>query len=95
MHRVRPPAAEPLDDATLAHKVESIVFRSPKFPKGQININAEQGKVFLRGQLDQSELIHDLEEAVRNVPGVRDVDNLVHLPGTPARTSQPGGVHTP
>ena len=89
IHRMRPPATEPLDDATLAHKVESVVFRSPKFPKGQISINAEEGKVFLRGQIDQAELIHDLEEAVRKVPGVRDVDNLLHLPGTPAPASQP------
>ena len=89
VHRVRPPAAEPLDDATLAHKVESIVFRSPKVPKGQISINAEEGTVFLRGQVDQAELIRDLEQAVRKVPGVRDVENLLHLPGTPAPMSRP------
>lgn len=88
LHRVHRPAAEPLDDATLAHKVESIVFRSPEFPKSQINVNAEEGKVFLRGQVDKAELIHELEQAVREVPGVRDVDNLLHLPGTPAPTSQ-------
>jgi BON domain len=90
VHRLRPPAKEPPDDVTLAHKVESVVFRDPKFPKGQISINAEEGEVFLRGQLDRPELIHDLEEAVRSVPCVRRVENLLHLPGTPARTSQSG-----
>jgi len=89
IHRVLPLATEPLDDATLAHKVESVVFRSPRFPKGQISVNAEEGTVFLRGQVDQPELIHDLEQAVRKVPGVHDVDNLLHLPGTPAPTSRP------
>lgn len=52
----------------LAHKVESVVFRDPKFPKGQISINAEEGEVFLRGQVDRRELIHDLEEAVPRSP---------------------------
>jgi osmotically-inducible protein OsmY len=81
---LRPAAKEPPDDVTLTHKVESVVFRDPKFPKGQININAEEGEVFLRGQVDRPELIQELEEAVRDVPGVRSVENLLHLPGTPA-----------
>src|SRR5437764_15454691 len=29
------------DDATLAHRVESEIFRDPNVPKGHININAE------------------------------------------------------
>jgi BON domain len=85
-HWLRPALKEPPDDVALAHKVESVVFRDPTFPKGQISINAEQGEVFLRGQVDRPELIHELEEAVRNVPGVRGVENLLHLPGTPAPT---------
>ena len=90
VHRLRPPAKEPPDDVTLAHKVESIVFRDPMLPKGQISINAEEGEVFLRGQVDRPELIHDLEEAVRNVPGVRGVENLLHLPGQPSPASHAG-----
>jgi BON domain len=89
-HWLRPSSKEPPDDVTLSHKVESIVFRDPKFPKGQISINAEAGEVFLRGQVDRPELIGDLEEAVRKVPGVHGVENLLHLPGTPAPTSHAG-----
>jgi hypothetical protein len=95
VHQGRSPREEQPDDVTLAHKVESIVFRDPKFPKGQISINAEQGAVFLRGQVDRPELIHELEQAVRKVPGVHGVENLLHLPGTPARTSRAlWDVHT-
>jgi osmotically-inducible protein OsmY len=70
-----------LDDATLVDKVESIVFRDRDVPKGQININAENGVVFLRGQVDQPELVSSLEARVRKVRGVRGVTNLLHAPG--------------
>lgn len=91
VHRLRPSAKEPQDDVTLVNKVKSVVFRDATFPKGQISINAEDGEVFLRGQVDRPELIHELEAAVRNVPGVRGVENLLHLPGTPTPTSHGEG----
>lgn len=90
LHRLRRPAPEPVDDVTLAHRVESMVFRNADFPKGQISVNAEDGEVFLRGQVERPELIRDLETAVRKVPGVREVENLLHLPGTPAPASHAG-----
>jgi len=71
-----------LDDATLVDKVESAIFRDPALPKGRININAERGRVVLRGEVDQPEQISALEVAVRQVSGVKDVENLLHLPGT-------------
>lgn len=70
-----------LDDATLAQKVQSQVFRHPDVPKGQINVNAEEGIVILRGQVDRPELIRDLEKRTRKVHGVKGVENLLHLPG--------------
>ena len=76
--------AEELDDRTLVDKVESIVFRDRDVPKGRINVNAENGVVFLRGEVDRPELVEALEARVRKVRGVRGVENLLHLPGTPA-----------
>jgi hypothetical protein len=78
-----PHAEAELDDATLAHKVESILFRDRDVPKGQINVNAERGVVFLRGQVDEPELVQTLEARVRKVKGVRAVENLLHPPGSP------------
>jgi osmotically-inducible protein OsmY len=72
------------DDATLTSKVESEIFRDADVPKGRINVNAENGVVVLRGEVDQPELISDLEQKTRKVQGVRDVANLLHTPGTPA-----------
>jgi osmotically-inducible protein OsmY len=69
---------EQLDDQTLVDKVESIVFRDRAVPKGQINVNAENGVVFLRGEVASPELVEALETRVRKVNGVRDVTNLLH-----------------
>jgi hypothetical protein len=73
-----------LDDATLADKVRSEVFRDSRFPKGDVNLNVYDGVVQLRGQLEQPELVEDLVERTRRVVGVRDVENLLHTPGTEA-----------
>jgi osmotically-inducible protein OsmY len=73
--------AEQLDDQTLVDKVESIVFRDRDVPKGKINVNAENGVVFLRGEVASSELVETLETRVRKVHGVRDVTNLLHAKG--------------
>jgi BON domain len=72
------------DDATLAHKVESELFAGRDVPKGDMNVNVENGVVVLRGQLERRELIEELEAAARKIAGVRDVENLLHLPGEPA-----------
>jgi hypothetical protein len=76
------------DDVTLARQVESELFRDEHVPKGQINVNAENGKIYLRGQVEQPELIRDLEERARSVHGVSDVENLLHLPGSEAPMHQ-------
>ena len=79
-HRLPRPAPE-LDDATLAHKVESILFRDAAVPKGRINVNAENGVVYLRGQLERPETIRWIEARARRIAGVRGVVSLLHLPG--------------
>jgi osmotically-inducible protein OsmY len=76
------------DDVTLAHMVESELFRDEQVPKGQINVNAENGKIYLRGEVDEQEMIRDLEDRARSVHGVEDVENLLHLPGAEAPMHQ-------
>jgi osmotically-inducible protein OsmY len=72
------------DDVTLARKVESEIFRDAAAPKGKVNVNAEGGVVFLRGEVDDESMIKDLENAARKVQGVREVENLLHTAGKPA-----------
>ena len=76
--------APPADDVTLAHKVETEIFRPADAPKATINVNAVDGVVVLRGVARTAAEIAELEREVRAIPGVRDVENLLHLPGTPA-----------
>jgi len=78
-HRSEEPKPQP-DDVTLARKVETEIFREPDVPKGKINVNAENGKIVLRGEVDSPELIEDLVSKARNVQGVQEVESLLHTP---------------
>jgi osmotically-inducible protein OsmY len=82
-HRSEEEKPQP-DDVTLARKVESEIFRGADVPKGQINVNVEDGVVYLRGELDRPDLIKDLESQARKVQGVQGVENLLHAPGQEA-----------
>jgi hypothetical protein len=73
------------DDVTLAHKVETEIFRPADAPKGSVSVNAHDGVVELRGQLERQEEIERLVQAAAAVEGVARVENLLHTPGQPAR----------
>jgi osmotically-inducible protein OsmY len=78
--------AEELNDPALADKVKSEIFRDPDAPKGDVNVNVEEGVVYLRGELERPDQIEELVASARKVDGVREVENLLHTPGTPAPT---------
>jgi osmotically-inducible protein OsmY len=86
-HLRQEPKPQP-DDATLKDKVESELFRDADVPKGQINVNAEHGVVYLRGEVGEPELIETLERRARKIHGVQRVENLLHVPGEPAPTKE-------
>lgn len=89
LHRRRRP--RDYDDVTLAHKVESLLYRDPLVPKGRLNIDACEGVVTVRGLVDDQVTIDRVVEDVRRVQGVRGVENLLHLPGTPPPNLDGGG----
>jgi len=72
------------DDATLKDKVESELFRDEHEAKGAINVNAQQGIVQLRGELPSQDLIEALVQRTSKIHGVKEVENLLHTPGTEA-----------
>lgn len=76
-------------DAALSDKVESELFADPRIPKGNININVEEGVVVLRGQVDNKGEADELIRKAQRIPGVARVDSLLHLPGEPAPPEPP------
>src|SRR3954452_10027120 len=75
-----------LDEVSRARKVETVIFRDDSVPKGKIDVNAATGVVWLRGEARTPEMIKDLERQAMAIPEVRKVENLLHLPKTPAPT---------
>jgi len=78
-----------LDDVALARKVETVIFRDDSIPKGKIDVNAADGVVWIRGEAKNPEMIKTLERQAAAIPEVKKVENLLHLPKTPARRPKP------
>ena len=66
------------DDVTLAHKVETELFRPADVPKGSISVNVNDGVVELRGELPDQKQIDELGDNAKKIDGVKDVRNLLH-----------------
>ena len=75
------------DDVTLARKVESEVLGGDEAPKGSVVVNARDGVVELRGEVESPEAVEAVGAAAKKVAGVKDVNNLLHTPGSEPETS--------
>jgi osmotically-inducible protein OsmY len=71
----------PGDDNTLKSKVETEIFRDADAPKGNVDVTVVNSIVELRGQVDDPSQAEALELKTRMVSGVKDVRNMLHLPG--------------
>jgi len=71
------------DDETLVARVRSEVLRGGEIKAGEIHLDAYEGCVTLRGQLERPEDIRRLVRGTAHVDGVREVRNYLHLRGTP------------
>jgi hypothetical protein len=72
------------DDRTLADRVRTDIFRRADAPKGDVVIGVSDGIVYLRGEVSDQEELERLVNDARKVPGVRDVESLLHTAGTAA-----------
>jgi hypothetical protein len=75
-----------LDDVSITRKVETEIFRPASVDKSKINVNTADGVVFLRGEAKNPEQVKELEAKTAAIPEVKRVENLLHLPNTPAPT---------
>jgi len=79
----RTPVERDYDDATLTDHVRSELGRDPLAHQG-ILVNAQRGVIQLRGQVGSEDDIEELVKRTEEINGVRAVENLLHVPGTPA-----------
>ena len=72
------------DDVTVLNRVQSEVMGRPDFPKGRVNAEVVNGRLTLRGELDDQDQIEKIVQAALHVEGVVEVVSLLHVTGTPA-----------
>jgi hypothetical protein len=87
-----PSPPKDLNDPELENKVQTEIFRPADVPKGDINVNVENGVVYLRGQVKTLDQIRELGEAAAAVDGVQGVENLLHTPGSEPQTKRDGAT---
>jgi osmotically-inducible protein OsmY len=68
------------NDQALAERVKSEIFQPADAPKDSVNINVENGVVYLRGEVKRPDQIRKLVKEAGAVDGVRGVENLLHTP---------------
>lgn len=73
-----------LNDPALEAKVETELFRPADAPKGSVNVNVQDGVVFLRGEVPSGERAEELARRAGRIDGVKRVESLLHPPGEPA-----------
>ena len=60
----------------------------PFLTGARVRLALRRGVVFLRGVMQRQEDIERMGQEARRIAGVRAVENLAHLPGTPAPASR-------
>jgi BON domain len=89
--RADPAAA---NDVALARQVEATLALHPHVTTGRVLVSADGGRITLRGTTDVAAEITAFEQSARAVPGVADVQNLLHIQGTAAPTRHRQGLDT-
>ena len=73
----------PADDRALADRVRTEALRDDP-AHTHLNVDAVGGVVSVRGQVADLQTAMDIERRIRAIPGVVEVENLLHAPGEPA-----------
>jgi osmotically-inducible protein OsmY len=88
-HSATPSRHEHMDDATLADRVRTEIFRAHDAPKGGVSVDVQAGVVYLRGEVSDQAWIERFAADARQVEGITGVKNLLHAPGTPTPAAEP------
>jgi hypothetical protein len=85
MHEATPEVEQP-SDAVLLERVRSDAIGPSAARNSGIVTTADRGVIAVRGQLESDPQRRDLFDRILSVDGVRDIEDLTHLPGEPAPT---------
>lgn len=75
----RESTGEYIDDATITTRVKSAFVKDEEISALDIKVNTFKGKVQLAGFADDTKAIRRAEDIARSVPGVKEVENDIHL----------------
>ena len=64
------------------------VTEHPDISRITIVVNVQEGVVQLRGEVPDMQMLEAIVAKAADVHGIRDVENLLHLPGVPASMHQ-------
>jgi osmotically-inducible protein OsmY len=78
----------PMDDATVADRIRSEVLGRGELADADVVVNVEDGVAVLRGEAPTNTAIVEIVDLTAAVDGVREVQDLMHLPGQPAPNKQ-------
>ena len=76
---------EESDDARLAEAVRIALAEEPGLLSAPVDIEVQDGRVTLRGELERPERIAAVERKAKAVEGVSALQSLLHLTGSPRR----------
>ena len=76
---------EESDNARLAEAVRIALAEEPGLLSAPVDIEVQDGRVTLRGELERPERISAVERKAKAVEGVSALQSLLHLSGSPRR----------
>ena len=74
-----------IDDDTLQRHVEADVFGSRKVTKSKVQVEVNEGVVWLRGEVKSEAVIEEVESRAAAIDGVKRVENLLQVAKTASR----------
>lgn len=74
-----------IDDETLQRRVEADVYGSRRVTKSKVQIEVNEGVVWLRGEAKSQAVVDEVEQRAAAIDGVRRVENLLRVAKAPSR----------
>ncbi len=78
-------AGEPVDDIAIADNVAEALSDDPRIVFYNLDVRSDDGHVVVLGEADSQDQIETATQVAEAVPGVKSVENMMTVVGTPVR----------